>query len=101
MTSKSTTPTRRPIVIHFWKKPLPSVRCLPLTTFKKIKRRKKDAKTDPSIELLTAIEKDGMLECWILFDNPDQGIAQDYVAYRKEHRDLMHRYIEKYEIHLM
>ena len=67
----------------------------------KDKKKEKDSKNDPSIELLTAIEKDGMLECWILFDNPDQGIAQDYIAYRKEHRDLMHRYIEKYEIHAM
>ena len=65
------------------------------------KKKKKAAGKDPSLEFLTAIEKDGMLECYILFDHPDQGIAQDYVAYRKDHRDLMAQYIAKYDVHPM
>lgn len=60
-----------------------------------------DSKLDPTLKSLIAIDKDGMLDCYILFDAPDQGIAQDYVAYRAEHRELMHRYIEKYDIHPM
>ena len=58
-----------------------------------------DKKLDPTVKSLIALEKDGMLECWILLDHPDQGIAQDYAAYRAEHRDLLHAYIAKYDVH--
>jgi len=58
-------------------------------------------KLSPTLKTLAELEKDGMLECWILLDNPDQGVAQDYVAYRAEHRELMHKYIEKYDVHPM
>ncbi len=40
-----------------------------------------------------------MLERWILLDHPDQGIAQDYAAFRTTHRDLLHQYIARYDIH--
>jgi tetratricopeptide (TPR) repeat protein len=56
-------------------------------------------KMDPTWRTLSAIDKDGMLECWILLDAPDQGIAQDYLAYRAKHRDLLHAYIAKYDVH--
>jgi hypothetical protein len=46
-----------------------------------------------------ALEKDNMLECWILLDDPDQGVAQDYIAYRAAHRDLLIAYVEKYDLH--
>ena len=58
-----------------------------------------DKKLDPTLKALVALGKDGMLECWILLDHPDQGIAQDYVAYRATHRDLLHAYIAKYDVH--
>jgi tetratricopeptide (TPR) repeat protein len=54
-----------------------------------------------STKTLIELDKNGMLECWILLDNPDQGIAQDYVAYRKDHRELMERYIAQYDVHSM
>lgn len=56
-------------------------------------------KVDTTWRTLAELDKDGMLECWILLDHPDQGIAQDYVAYRTEHRDLLHAYIAKYDVH--
>jgi hypothetical protein len=56
-------------------------------------------KMDTTWRALYEIDKDGMLECWILLDHPDQGIAQDYAAYRAEHRDLLHAYIAKYDVH--
>jgi tetratricopeptide (TPR) repeat protein len=56
-------------------------------------------KMDTTWRTLLEIEKDGMLECWILLDHPDQGIAQDYVSYRAEHRDLLHAYTAKYDVH--
>ena len=60
-----------------------------------------DSKLSASTKVLMDIDKDNMLECWILLDHPDQGIAQDYVAYRKDHRGLMAKYIAKYDIHPM
>ncbi len=56
-------------------------------------------KLDVTLKTLVALDKDGMLECWILLDHPDQGIAQDYLAYRATHRDLLHAYIAKYDVH--
>jgi tetratricopeptide (TPR) repeat protein len=58
-----------------------------------------DSKLDATLKSLIALDKDGMLECWILLNGADQGIAQDYVAYRATHRPLLHAYIEKYVIH--
>ncbi len=54
---------------------------------------------DATIRSLMELEKDGMLECWILLDNPDQGVAQDYAAYRAGHRELLKAYVEKYDLH--
>jgi tetratricopeptide (TPR) repeat protein len=56
-------------------------------------------KYDATIRSLFALEKDGMLECWILLDAPDQGTAQDYAAFRAAHRELLRAYIEKYDLH--
>lgn len=54
---------------------------------------------DPTLRLLDAINRDGMLPCFILLDRSDRGIAQDYAAYRKDHRELLAQYIAKYDIH--
>jgi tetratricopeptide (TPR) repeat protein len=56
-------------------------------------------KMDATWKALYDLDKDGMLECWILLDHADQGIAKDYVAYREMHRDLLHAYIAKYDMH--
>jgi tetratricopeptide (TPR) repeat protein len=66
-----------------------------LSTLAKVKPDKMDV----TWRTLAELDKDGMLECWILLDRPDQGIAQDYVAYRAAHRDLLHAYIAKYDVH--
>jgi tetratricopeptide (TPR) repeat protein len=58
-----------------------------------------ESKLDATLKSLIALDKDSMLECWILLSGADQGIAQDYVAYRATHRPLLHAYIEKYVIH--
>lgn len=58
-----------------------------------------DDKLDASLHALKSIDADGMLECYILLDRPDQGIAQDYVAFRAQHRDLLHAYMAKYDVH--
>ncbi|MCU1252119.1 MAG: hypothetical protein JWQ49_5148 [Edaphobacter sp.] len=56
-------------------------------------------KLDATLKSLLALDKDGMLECWIVLNGADQGIVQDYAAYRATHRSLLHAYIEKYVIH--
>lgn len=56
-------------------------------------------KLDATLKSLIALDKDGMLECWILLNHADQGVAQDYVAYRTTHRELLHSYMDKYIVH--
>ena len=67
-------------------------------TFVAEKKIAKD-KLDPTLTSLMALEKDGMLECWILLNQADQGIAQDYAAYRATHSELLHAYMDKYVVH--
>jgi tetratricopeptide (TPR) repeat protein len=49
-----------------------------------------------SLSNVTALGKDQMLEAYVLISAADEGIAQDYPAYRDAHRDVLHAYIEKY-----
>jgi Flp pilus assembly protein TadD len=49
---------------------------------------------NPQIALLVKISDAGMLDPYILLNSADQGIAQDYVAYRKEHRELLYKYLD-------
>src|SRR6266550_1380773 len=57
-------------------------------------------KLDPTLKSLIALDRDGMLECWILLNGADLGITQDYAAYRATHRELLHAYIDKYVVHV-
>ena len=60
---------------------------------------KKTKKLDESLRNLLELKKAGMLDCWILISAPDQGIAQDYAAYRQSHRELLHDYIDRFVVH--
>jgi tetratricopeptide (TPR) repeat protein len=51
---------------------------------------------DPSLKTLQQLDKDNMLECWILLNAADIGIRADYPDYRKAHRDQLIAYIDKY-----
>ena len=53
-------------------------------------------KLDPSIKNLLLLQKDGMLDPWILLNGYDAGIRYDYTTYRKAHRDLLVAYVGKY-----
>ncbi len=55
-------------------------------------------KLDPSLTVLLALDADHMLEPWILLHGADQGIAQDYPAFRAAHRDRLHAFIAQYDI---
>ncbi len=69
-----------------------------VVTVLKEKKIKPD-KLDESLRNLLELDKAGMLDCWILLNAADQGIAQDYPAYRKDHRQLLHDYIARFVIH--
>jgi tetratricopeptide (TPR) repeat protein len=62
-------------------------------------RHIKSQKLDESLRNLVELNKAGMLDCWILISGADQGIAQDYDAFRKEHRQLLHDYLERFVVH--
>jgi tetratricopeptide (TPR) repeat protein len=59
----------------------------------------KPGKLDESLRNLVELNDAGMLDCWILINGADQGIAQDYVAYRKDHRKLLHDYLDRFVVH--
>jgi tetratricopeptide (TPR) repeat protein len=54
---------------------------------------------DESLRDLMDLNKAGMLDCWILINGANEGIAQDYEAYRKGHRQLLHDYITRFVVH--
>jgi tetratricopeptide (TPR) repeat protein len=56
-------------------------------------------KLDESLRNLVELNDAGMLDCWILINGADQGIARDYDAYRKEHRQLLHDYLDRFVVH--
>jgi hypothetical protein len=59
----------------------------------------KPEKLDESLRNLVELNDAGMLDCWILISGADQGIAQDYDAYRKQHRQLLHDYLDRFVVH--
>jgi tetratricopeptide (TPR) repeat protein len=65
-----------------------------------IKEKKiKPNKLDENLRNLLEVSDAGMLDCWILINGADQGIAQDYSAYRDAHRQLLHDYIARFVVH--
>ncbi len=50
----------------------------------------------PCLAALDAIEREGLLDAYILLARPDDGIAEDYVTYRAAHRDALKRYLGRY-----
>lgn len=53
---------------------------------------KKIKKLTPALENLMKLSDAGSLEAYILFARPDQGVARDYLGYRKTNRDKLRRY---------
>jgi tetratricopeptide (TPR) repeat protein len=51
---------------------------------------------NPSIAKLKKLDDDGLLESYILLARADDGIAQDYPAYRDKNRDKLRRYVVDY-----
>jgi tetratricopeptide (TPR) repeat protein len=62
-----------------------------------VKNQKADDKNlDPSLRALRKLEKEGLLEAFILLALPDEGIVQDFAAYRKTNIENLRRYVKQY-----
>ena len=53
-------------------------------------------KGDESLQVIKKLDKEGLLEAFILLALPDQGIANDFVAYRKTNVEDLRRYVKQY-----
>jgi tetratricopeptide (TPR) repeat protein len=53
-------------------------------------------KIDPSLQVIKKLDKEGLLEAFILLALPDEGIANDFPAYRKTHTEDLRRYVKTY-----
>jgi tetratricopeptide (TPR) repeat protein len=51
---------------------------------------------DPSASLLLKLRDAGLLDAYVLFSLGDDGIAQDYSAYRSKNRDKLETYMDKF-----
>ncbi|HET7287888.1 MAG TPA: hypothetical protein VFI71_10475, partial [Pyrinomonadaceae bacterium] len=54
------------------------------------------ANVDPSLLILKKLDKEGLLESYILLAMPDDGIAHDFAAYRKTNVADLRRYVKQY-----
>jgi tetratricopeptide (TPR) repeat protein len=52
----------------------------------------------PQFETLQKLDNEGLLEAFILLAHPDDGIAEDYRAYRKDNRAKLRQYVLNYVI---
>ena len=65
-------------------------------TFADGTRALEPATLDESLRNLVELSDAGMLDCWILINGADEGIQQDYDAYRKGHRQLLRDYLDRF-----
>ena len=51
---------------------------------------------DPSLQVIRKLDKEGLLEAYILLAMPDAGIANDFATYRKTNVENLRRYVKDY-----
>ena len=51
---------------------------------------------DKSLQLIVKLNKEGLLEPFILLAMPDEGIAKDFGAYRRSNVENLRRYVKDY-----
>lgn len=51
---------------------------------------------DKSLQLIIKLDKEGLLEPFILLALPDEGIVKDFVAYRRTNVENLRRYVKTY-----
>ena len=62
-------------------------------------KNKKIDRLDPALAMLVKLSDEGMLESFVLISRADQGISQDYPAYRDAYREKVRQYISEWIIH--
>jgi hypothetical protein len=60
------------------------------------KKIKDPGKIDRSLQVLMKLDKEGLLEPYILLAMPDEGIARDFVPYRRTNVENLRRYVKTY-----
>lgn len=55
-------------------------------------------KADSELSLLMRLQKDGLMEAFVLFSRADQEIIEDFEAYRQAHRDKLVRFVIDYAV---
>lgn len=58
--------------------------------------RLKEASLDISIANLLRLHRQGLIEAYVLLAMADEGIAQDFEAYRRDNRDKLRKYLTDY-----
>jgi tetratricopeptide (TPR) repeat protein len=56
----------------------------------------KQETVDPSLQVIQKLDKEGLLEAYILLAMPDAGIANDFASYRKNNVENLRRYVKDY-----
>jgi tetratricopeptide (TPR) repeat protein len=76
---------------HSLKEEVAALRMVAEAAAKELKSGKIKA-LEPSLDSLVQLNDAGLLEAFVLFARPDQGIARDYPAYRAANRDKLKKY---------
>ena len=53
---------------------------------------------DKSLQTIVKLDKEGLLEAFILLAMPDEGIAKDFASYRKTNAENLRRYVKAYVV---
>lgn len=60
------------------------------------KKGEKSENVDPSLQVIQKLDKEGLLEAYVLLAIPDAGIANDFADYRKTNVENLRRYVNNY-----
>lgn len=55
-------------------------------------------KPSPTLTKLKKLDQEGLLEAYVLLARADKGLAEDHLAYLKENRDKLRRYVLSYVV---
>lgn len=53
---------------------------------------------NPQIDMIDKMDKDGVLEAFVLMAIPDEGIARDHASYLRQNREKLRKYVVNYVI---
>lgn len=60
------------------------------------KKIKDPKRLDQSLQMIRRLDREGLLEAFILLALPDEGIAKDFTEYRRAHVENLRRYVKLY-----